>query len=83
MNINLYISVNLYTYSKLHHCFPFFDLQDIYVIAMEYFEEETFTLCNTVDNISVWTDTDVKVALIYHKLFPISGPCMQTGWYTD
>ena len=36
-------------------------VQDVYVIAMEYLLRENYSLLDTVDDVSVWTLSDIKV----------------------
>ena len=39
-------------------------VQDVYVIAMEYLLRENYSLLDTVDDVSVWTLSDIKVELV-------------------
>ena len=41
--------------------------QELYVVVMEYLTEENVSLLDTVDDVSVWTDADIKVNSL---LFP-------------
>ena len=36
-------------------------VQDMYVIVMEYLSRENCSLLDTVDDVSVWTLSDIKV----------------------
>ena len=46
--------------------------QDVYVVVMEYLTGEHYSLLNTVEDISVWTPSDLKVHMAY------SIPAMRT-----